>query len=77
MDTNIRLSAFGGLTMFAASVHQHNIYRMAQETADANGAPVEIWERDGWLVISEDPEPDDAFLGGWRSLAVVVPQEVA
>ena len=48
----------------------------AQSQADANGAPVGVWERDGWTTICEDapetiePNPEDR---GWHMIAVVEP----
>lgn len=66
-------NAFAGLTQYGAELR--DIWNMAQDQADANGAPVEIWGRDGWLVISEDPEPEGAEESGWRSVALVAPQK--
>ena len=65
-------NAFDGLTQRAARAS--HIWNMAQEQANANGAPVEIWGRDGWMVISEDPEPEGAEENGWRSVALIAPE---
>lgn len=48
-----------------------------QATANANGAPVAILERDGWYAVCEEP-PDDMepcpFDEGWTDYALVDPQ---
>lgn len=75
MTTNTaRVPAFDGLTMYAMS--DTAIWAMAQEQSDANGAPVAIWTRDGWMVICEEPEPEPAPEDcGWRLVALVDPSE--
>ena len=54
------------------------IWADAQERADANGAPVMILERDGWLAICEEP-PDmmepDPIASGWTERALIEPSE--
>lgn len=65
-------NAFAGLVEYSRA---DITYMAAQDQADANGAPVEIWVRDGWFVISEDPEPEGAEESGWRSVALVAPQK--
>lgn len=51
----------------------------ARELADANGAPVAVWARDGWHTLSElpsdclEPSPESQ---GWREVAIVDPTEV-
>lgn len=51
-------------------------WQLAQETANANGAPVALLGRDGWLAICEEP-PDDAetqpLAHGWRIVALIEP----
>ena len=48
----------------------------AQETADANGAPVGVWDRDGWYCVCEvppdeiEPSPES---NGWHIFALVDP----
>lgn len=72
-------NAFAGLTQYAkpqgSEFPGFSLMWLAQRQADANGAPVEIWGRDGWLVICEDPEPEGAEESGWRSVALVAPQK--
>jgi hypothetical protein len=64
-----------GVELFAASFT--GIWDLAQAQADANGAPVAVWGRDGWLTICEDPEPDpDPEVFGWRMVALIDPTEV-
>lgn len=68
------------ITTFGAQLfhesQQDAIYREAQDTANANGAPVMIMARDGWLTICEEP-PDDAecdpYGHGWQDYALVAP----
>lgn len=52
----------------------------AQMAADANGAPVGVWSRDGWHTACEiDPESLDTAPEslGWTLIAVIDPQEAA
>ena len=63
---------------FAGTLYADNsshVYTVAQEMADANGAPVGIWKRDGWLTIDENPpdEDDEREAAGWVLTAVVDP----
>lgn len=51
-------------------------YQRAQILAHENGAPVGIWQRDGWYTVCEvapdevEPSPE---LSGWRLLSIVEP----
>lgn len=49
----------------------------AQDMADANGAPVRVWTRDGWFVIDERPDDDlpdpTPESQGWAEYAIVDP----
>lgn len=66
-------NAFAGLTQYSGS--WLDIWKIAQDQADANGAPVEIWGRAGRLVICEEPEPEGAEEAGWRSVELFEPQK--
>ena len=63
-----------GSRLFAAD--SSLVWTVAQALADANGSPVGIWCRDGWLTICENA-PDDIEpnpeLSGWRFDAIVEP----
>lgn len=69
-------SAFHG----SATANKSDAIDEAQERADANGAPVAVWERDGWHHVCEVPpdmiSPPPETLG-WSVLAVVDPMEWA
>jgi len=54
-------------------------YAVGQDTADANGAPVAILRRDGWLAVCEEPPEDmdvDPLTQGWEMDALIEPSEV-
>lgn len=61
------------------STRESEVFDLAQETANSNGAPVAILTRDGWLAICEEP-PDDMdsapLENGWEIVALVEPAEV-
>ena len=74
MDITAATGAFENLTRYAVTDTQ--IYQMAQEHADANGAPVAVWTRDGWSVICEEPEPEpEPEAEGWEMVAIIDPTD--
>jgi hypothetical protein len=62
------------------AVDSTHVWTIAQEQADANGAPMGIWGRDGWLTICDVPpdeiEPDPTQ-AGWRLVAVIEPEDLS
>ena len=51
-------------------------YAVGQETADANGAPIAILRRDGWLAICEEPPEEmdsNPLEHGWEMDALIEP----
>ena len=84
MSTSLmRCTDDDGFTEFASAFHgsatadRSRAIQDAQARADANGAPVAVWERDGWHHVCEVP-PDMIWpspeVVGWSVLAVVDPR---
>ena len=78
---SLRVSAYGAPSTFPTRLYADDsalIYSDAQDISDANGAPVAILSRDGWLAICEEP-PDDMdeqpLEHGWSIVALVEPSE--
>ena len=69
-------------TTFARTMttSERNAIDEAAELANANGAPVGVWQRDLWFTVCAEPpeliEPDPEPLG-WQLWAVVDPDEVS
>lgn len=69
----------GTLTLDALFANRDHAFALAQGTADSNGAPVMLMQRDGWYTVCEYP-PDalepSPYGQGWEDVALIDPSEV-